>query len=173
MRVFVLSTGRTGSVTLSHACKHITNFTSAHESTRGKVGALHFPENHIEIDPHLVFNIGSLKKMYPDAVYVHLKRERRPCVESLKKRASMRTLWIPHAYQKNGKHVTPEDIDISANLFYSFFNDVIAEFCPYAFKMNLENFKNDFTSFWQKIGAEGDLRAALAEFNTKYNAGPV
>ena len=34
----------------------------------------------------------------------------------------------------------------------------------------LENAKLDFQRFWKVIGAEGDIEAALSEFNTFYNA---
>jgi len=171
MNIFVLSTGRCGSVTLLHACKHITNYTVAHESKRGVVGHLGFPNQHIEIDPHLVFNIGTLRKMYPDAIYVHQKRNKEDCTESLAKRGSMRNLWIPHAYQKRAGNVDVIDIHIAAGLFYDFFNDTIAEFFPNAIQMNLENAKKDFYHFWHFIGAEGNLEVALNEFNIFYNKG--
>lgn len=38
MNVFVLCTGRCGSVTFVEACKHVTNYTSAHESRAGIAG---------------------------------------------------------------------------------------------------------------------------------------
>jgi len=37
-------------------------------------------------------------------------------------------------------------------------------------EINLENIDRDFIQFWRFIGAEGDIDAALAEFNIRYNA---
>ena len=49
MNVFVLNTGRCGSMTFVEACRPITNFSSAHESRCAKLGAERFayPDNHI------------------------------------------------------------------------------------------------------------------------------
>ncbi len=51
MRIFVIGTGRCGTVTFSKACEHITNYISGHETTtHGKLGNnFDFPDNHIEI----------------------------------------------------------------------------------------------------------------------------
>ena len=79
MRVFVLCTGRSGSTTFIKACRHIENFTSAHESSAGTVGPekLNFPDCHIEADNHLVWFSGLLeKRLQPDeTLYIHLKRD--------------------------------------------------------------------------------------------------
>ena len=58
MNVFVLCTGRCGSVTLYKICKHIQNFTSGHES-RKKLD-FKYQENHIEIDNRLSWFLGRL-----------------------------------------------------------------------------------------------------------------
>ena len=52
MRVFILSPQRCGSVTLSEACKHISNYSSGHE-TRKKL-ELEYPDQHIEIDRFII-----------------------------------------------------------------------------------------------------------------------
>jgi len=36
-------------------------------------------------------------------------------------------------------------------------------------EINIENIDRDFPIFWNFIGAEGDISAALAEFNNYYN----
>ena len=38
MNVFVLNTGRCGSTTFIEACRHITNYSAAHESKTGRLG---------------------------------------------------------------------------------------------------------------------------------------
>lgn len=40
-------------------------------------------------------------------------------------------------------------------------------------EINLENIDQDFPAFWKFIGAEGELTAALAEFDNRYHASKV
>lgn len=89
MRVFILSTGRCGSKTIIKACKHITNYTSAHESRIQEIGPAHFnyPDNHIESDNRLSWFMGELdEKFGDDAFYVHLIRNKQDTVKSFNKR---------------------------------------------------------------------------------------
>ena len=166
MRVFVFSTGRCGSTTLAKACRHITNYSSGHETNAGKV-SIDYPDNHIEIDPHLTFNLPMIRTLYPNAIFVHQIREEDGCVASLAKRGSMKNLWIPHAYQK--RNATQEDIKRSAFYFYHFFNGIITKYTNKQIRM--ESFTEDFKMFWKLIGAEGSLEKALAELKIAYNKG--
>lgn len=78
MNVFVLSTGRCGSTTFVKACEHITNFSAAHESRTGLLGAarLDYAGNHIEADNRLSWLLGRLDRTYGNAAfYVHLRRD--------------------------------------------------------------------------------------------------
>jgi hypothetical protein len=78
VRVFVLTTGRTGSVTYSNAAGHATNFTAAHESRGDVLGPdrLEYPDDHVEVDNRLSWFLGSLHRRYgDDAGYVHLLRD--------------------------------------------------------------------------------------------------
>ena len=77
MNVFVLCTGRCGSVTFSKAAQHAINFTAGHETRSHLLGAEHFayPPNHIEVDNRLTWFLGRLHQAFPDAYYVHLVRD--------------------------------------------------------------------------------------------------
>lgn len=61
MNVFVLNTGRCGSMTFTKACSHIANYTSAHESRCGYLGKSRFdyPENDVEVDNRLSWVAGA------------------------------------------------------------------------------------------------------------------
>ena len=51
--IFVLSPGRSGSKTFAEACKHLINYTSAHESRGGKIGevdACHAEDQRGDVD---------------------------------------------------------------------------------------------------------------------------
>ncbi len=64
-------------MTFIQACKHISNFSSSHESRCGLLAEarLDYPENHIEADDRLSWFLGRLDKQYGNsAFYVHLKR---------------------------------------------------------------------------------------------------
>ena len=89
MNVFILSTGRCGSTTFIKACKHITNYTSAHESLVTKLGAHRFDyaPHHIESDNRLSWFLGRLDQLYGnDAFYVHLSRDKQQTIESFSQR---------------------------------------------------------------------------------------
>ena len=109
MNVFILSTGRCGTATFIKACRHISNFSSKHESRTSLLGEDHFdyPENHIEADNRLSWLLGRLDKHYGNnAVYVHLQRNNQDTARSYVKRFAFaenilrayRTsilLWLP------------------------------------------------------------------------------
>lgn len=50
MNVFVLCTGRCGSMTFAEACSHAVNYTTGHESGRHRRYDLKYPADHIEVD---------------------------------------------------------------------------------------------------------------------------
>jgi hypothetical protein len=62
MNVFVLTTGRSGSLTFAEACRRITNYTTGHETRVGRVGPerLAYPDRHIEVDHRLAWFLGRM-----------------------------------------------------------------------------------------------------------------
>ncbi|MEN8170618.1 MAG: hypothetical protein ABFS08_10390 [Pseudomonadota bacterium] len=175
MNVFILNTGRCGSTTFIRACQHITNFSALHESRSGVIGSerLNYPHDHIEADNRLSWLLGRLDKEYGDnAFYVHLSRDREQTAESFARRAEF---GIMQAYREGillelqatpTAHVVALDYldTVEANIEH-FLKDKSMRM-PF----QLEHAKEDFTSFWLQIGAEGDLEAALAEWETCHNA---
>ncbi len=89
MNVFVLCTGRCGSVTFIESCKHITNYTAGHETRCNWTGdkRFAFPPHHIEADNRLSWLLGRLDAAYGDnAFYVHLTRDREAVARSYARR---------------------------------------------------------------------------------------
>src|SRR5690606_18166753 len=87
MRVFVLTTGRSGSLTLSKALAHATNYTCAHQSPSARFDGRHdYPDRHIAADNPLAFLLRPLQRDYPHAPYVWLRRSRNDTVSSLMRR---------------------------------------------------------------------------------------
>jgi len=176
MNVFILNTGRCGSMTFAKACQHISNFTSAHESRCGLLGEarLAYPDNHIEADNRLSWFLGRLDRQYGNnAVYVHLIRNSNDTAVSYAKRLFPGGI-IP-AYRNGILQSLPEDTsNLSVSLdYYDTVNSNIELFLKDKTRkmtFELENAKQDFLGFWDLIAAEGEKQAALAEFNINYNA---
>lgn len=172
--VFVLSTGRCGSLTFERACSHITNFTAAHESQARILGDAHFhyPPNHIEIDNRLSWFLGRIDKVYgQNAYYVHLTREMEKVAASYEKRFGS---GIIRGYTKGmmmGKHnksVAREMcIDycktVNANI------ELFLKDKPLQMNFELENASSRFKEFWAWIGAEGDYEKAALEWTINHN----
>lgn len=176
MNVFVLSTGRCGSTTIVHACSHMTNFTAAHESNIGALGdaRVSYPQNHIESDNRLSWFLGRLERAFgDDAFYVHLMRDRMAVARSYSGR--IQPDGIVRAYARGIYGNLPAETPLIKVCldYYDTVNANIAAFLANKTKkMNfrLEEARSDFPILWSRIGAEGNLEAALREWNTAYNA---
>jgi len=179
MRVFVLCTGRSGSLTFARACNHITNYTVGHESRSRRLGADRFayPDNHIEADNRLAWFTGALDRDFgKNALYVHLLRDRAKTVESYNRR------WVRYgslirAYCEGIHQITIHKLDKKRRLevvgdFYDNVNENIRHFLKdkdRVLTMHIEDMEKGFPVFWEQIGAEGDQGKALEEFTRKYN----
>ena len=176
MNIFVLNTGRCGSTTFIKACKHISNYSSEHESRSAMVGEERrdYPENHIEADNRLSWLLGRLDKKYGDtALYIHLKRNEVATAQSFTKRYSF---GIIKAYRGTGIMMgLSDDIDpmIVSMDYCETVNSNIDHFLKDKSKkltINLESIEQGFLDFWTMINAEGDIDLALTELNKKHNA---
>lgn len=178
MNVFVLTAGRSGSSTFIAACRHITNYSCAHESRVRLIGParLAYPERHIEADNRLVWYLGRLDAVYGKrARYVHLVRDRTACAASFARRADF---GIMQAWRE-GVLLGGEPGQAAYDLALDYLDTVQANIAlflrdkPQRMTFRLEHAREDFRAFWDWIGAEGDLTAALAEWDERYNASPM
>lgn len=174
MNIFVLNTGRCGSVTFHKACSHIENYQSGHESRSGCLGKerLLFPDNFIEADNRLAWFLGRLEETYGDnAFYVHLTRDPQQAAQSFVNRYHS---GIIRAYRKKiyiGLPKSAPPLDVALDYCHTV-NSNIIQFLrdkPRKMHFRLEFAKEDFKLFWQSIGARGNLDAALAEWDRKHN----
>jgi len=174
MRVFVTGTGRCGSVTFHKACRHVSNYTSGHETHTNKVvdGRLagdvanwDYPDDHIEVSPQLVIAIPILRKRYPEAKWVHLVRtDRDACARSLHSRSDMRAFaeyWFLNSH--------PDEMAV-AYAVYDTIRSLGESLLPDAFTLELERATQQWRACWDFMGAEGDYQASLGEWNTRHNA---
>lgn len=176
--VFVLCTGRCGSMTFSKAASHITNFTVSHEGRTAATGParLAYPPAHIEVDNRLAWILGRLDAVWgPRPLYVHLSRSAEATAQSFAQRAdrgillAYRTDILMNAGRLN-PGATPLDFardyveTVTANIRL-FLRDK-----PHVEHVTLEDGARGFARVWDRIGAEGDLQAALAEWSVRHNA---
>lgn len=174
MNIFILNAGRCGSSTFVQACKHISNFSSAHESRSTLTGEqrLKYPDNHIEADNRLCWLLGRLDHEYGnDAYYVHLTRNRQQSVESFVKRKdygimlAYREGILMGGEQQSATEIANdylETVDRNISLFLKDKDNTM----PFS----LESAARDFIDFWHWIGARGEQDRALAEWLVHYNA---
>ncbi|MCB9301026.1 MAG: hypothetical protein H6566_10290 [Lewinellaceae bacterium] len=174
MNVFILCTGRSGSTTFVRACQHMDNFSAGHETRSALVGEerLDFPDNHIEADNRLSWMLGKLGKKYgKDAFYVHLRRDIETTAVSFNRRwdypgslIRAYTEGILMAGDQRGLKYCRDLLEtIHFNIEY-FLRDK-----PNQMTISLENIQEDFPRFWEWIGAQGDLEAAVRELEIHYN----
>ena len=177
MNVFVLCTGRTGSVAFIEACQSITNFSATHESRMGMIGdaRLKFPGNHIEADNRLSWFLGRMDTRYgKDAYYVHLQRDLNKTADSFAKRTGkgiMRAfadgILLPNPLVENPDEAWQVAYDLCQTVDQNirhFLKDK-----PNKMEVHLENIVEDFENFWVWIEAEGDLEQAKRSLNTRKN----
>ena len=174
MRVFVLCTGRCGSTTFAYACKHATNFTTGHESRAKFLGADRFdyPDNHIEIDNRLSWFLGRLEQAYGNsAYYVHLTRDPAKVAESYARRM-LNPASIGAAHKRSILMDSPQDeLDVCVDVVDTMLANIesFLKDKSHVLHVSVERCEDDFARFWQWIGAEGALAAALAEWRILYN----
>lgn len=184
MNAFVLSTGRCGSTTFERACRHITNYTAGHETRARFIGEerLNYPANHIEADNRLSWFLGRLNEKYGDeAFYVHLVRNEEGTAQSFTNR--FRPCGIVSAYydgvlmRLGNKHEeTPQNAEVRLSIARDYCRTVNTNIGLFLndksrkMVIHLEMVETEFPIFWESIGAEGDLSAALAEWRVSHNA---
>lgn len=171
--VFVLCTGRCGSLAFARACGHFTNYTAGHETNRAAGGArLVFPEFHIEVDNRLAWFLGGLEERYgDDACYVHLVRDESRVAASYDRR------WHHHgslirAFDEGicgspspGKDAAGDLVaTVNANI-RGFLRDK-----THVVMGDIEAVADWFPRFVRMIAAEGDVEACLGEFVRRHNA---
>lgn len=172
MNVFVLTTGRSGSMTFAKACKHMTNYTAGHETRRKMIlrERLNFPDNHIEVDGRLAFYLGQIDNKYGDnAYYVHLRRNLHDTIQSCLPMAQSGTIKAWGRYIVISPEPDEKIIqDMLQNMTWNI--ESFLKNKSRVLRFDLENAHHDWPIFWEFIGAKGDYAGALEEWETKWNS---
>lgn len=175
----MLCTGRSGSTSFIKACQHITNYSASHESLTDKFlnERFEFPDQHIEADNRLSWQLGQLDERYgKTAYYIHLKRDKKAVVQSYTNRFLLPKSMI-YAYANGIKKQPPETLSQTKKHevcldYVEAVNSNIKLFLkdkPQQMTIDLVNVKTEFEKFWYNIKAKGNLELALKEFDKKHN----
>ena len=172
--VFVLCTEGCDSLIFSKACAHFTNYTSGHETRCAELGAqrLAYPIGHIEADNRLAWFLGRLDNAFGDrAFFVHLVRDKQRVAETYDgcwdHRYSLMSAFnfnILMRREADSAAVLDMVETISANIenFLASKSNKI--------QIDIDRATDNFMDFATAIDADGDLNAALAEFELPHNA---
>ena len=169
----------------------MTNYTASHEDKRSVIGKDRFayPEDHIAVDYRLAWMLGRLDIAYGRrAFYVHLMRKPEDVARSFARMAQIErtsslvvdTFDLPDRLNHMGApvwahmHVQAQKalpLDVVAEDMTRSINADIKLFLKDKdyLTVNLEKIEDDFPEFWGKIGAEGDLDAAMGEWHARHN----
>lgn len=175
--VFVLCTGRNGSVTFAKACGLLTNYTSGHETHWRVTGdaRTNYPNNHIEVDNRLSFFLGALDQKYgDDAIYVHLRRDPNEVAESYNKR------WhVLGGLMKNWTAGISGGINLDLPAA-RFMIDTIEQNITHFLKdktqkivIQLDTLAQQMPEFLEMIGAKGDMDAVMATLVETHNPSSI
>lgn len=153
----------------------MTNYVVGHESRVGKVGEerLAFPPNHIEVDHHLAFYLGRIDERFGDeASYVHLTRDPAATAESWAKRFVISPMMSSYRRGMIGSEAVSrldaarEMVETATSNIRHFLKDKTR-----VIRVRIEHAEEDFSAFWDLVGAEGSLEDALAELRVSHNEG--
>lgn len=182
MRVFVLTTGRSGSTTFARAAGHFDNFTAAHESRWGVPrlsSRLDYPDQHIEVDNRLAWMLGMLEQQYgddPDVRWVHLIRNEEACANSFVEWQGqlLEKVWMQGILGLRAtRRMQPFDQRVLALDMVRTINLNIGMFLArreHTREMHLEQATEEWPAFCEWIGATGNLAASTREWSCRYNA---
>lgn len=185
MNIFVLCTGRCGSVTLSKACEHIENYSTGHESRVSYLGdeRINYPSNHIEIDNRLTWFLPRLDSRFGDnAIYIHLRRDEEKVARSflrrLQKKAGIinayaNSILLYSSANPSTSNSNSENALAICKDYIRTVNENITAFLHNKTKkmqFDLEDYETDFVKLWKMIDAQGDINAAIKEFSIMYNS---
>jgi hypothetical protein len=187
MKVFVLGTGRNGTKTFARACEHLTNYSVSHNTIREGAGfdhkmrALESKDNHIEVDDRFSWLLPVLERLHgADAYYVHLWRDTAKVVRSYTKprRLHLQGSLLNTFYHGilgtpvEKRKVSVADAEKAGALCVEVINKNIEHFLagkPHQIFIDIDHPAEKFRRFLEEIGAEGDVDAAVAEFETIYD----
>jgi hypothetical protein len=179
VNIYVLCTGRCGSMTFIEACKHMTNYTAGHETRSGCLGRDRFayPPNHIEADNRLAWMLGRLgweAHLRSAPFFVHLTRDRVATARSFLRRYHEGIIGAYNSHILMGLAPDADPLAVCLDYVDTVEGNIRAFVSgqKHVAEIDIDDPQRAFAQLWLDIHAEGDLAAALSEFKVKHNASP-
>lgn len=174
MRVIVLTIGRSGSVSLYHACRLARNFTAGHDTHAGKLAAERcvVADGHIEVDTRLAWFTGRLAEQDKgDVHYGFLRRQADGVAKSYNARWSNRK-GVMRSYCEGLLQIdkSTDNLAIAEDMVETVELNIqqFLEGRPHSV-LRLEHMDEDLPTFFSAIGADVDEAEALKAFQTRHN----
>lgn len=174
MKVLVLTTGRTGSMSLFRACQHVKNFTTGHDSKSGQLAVerVQTSDQHIEIDTRFAWFLGRIAECdNGDTHYVHLTRNSHAIATSYNRRwANRKGIMRSYCEGLLERDKPSNDAKVATDLVETVEANIKTFLIgrPHS-TITLENVAADLPLFFDAINAEVDVAKALAEFEHRHN----
>lgn len=175
MKVAVLTAGRSGSMSLYHACCHIHNFSTGHDSKEGTLVAerAQLTDGRIEIDTRFAWMLGQLQERNGDDVhYVFLTRGTEAIANSYNRRWTNRKGIIRAFCEGILQRDKPkQDLEVALDLVQTVEANIRVFLAsrPHS-TIRLECWSQDLRLFFSTIGADVDFDAASESFAERHNA---
>jgi len=181
--VFVVGTGRCGTMTFTRAAEHLTNFTAGHETRARQVGdeRFRYDADHVEADNRLSWFLGPLAQRFDrkTTLYVHLTRDRSEVIDSYLRRfdndfrASI-VRAFGHGILTRVRDWSPTEKREVCAMYVDSVTSNLEHFLrgQCSISMQLEELPTQFENFVDLIGGQGDLNAMLSELGVRHNASP-
>lgn len=183
MRVYVVGTGRCGSVTIAAALKEtVTNLTVGHETfANGHPSNMAYPglpDDHIEVDHRLTFHLGPilLDVMKGEAIVVWLRRNTEAVVRSwlrrFKVKGGMMRSWANGVAYFRPELRSADDLEHVARSYVTHVERHLQSVfeCHEGadlVRLHIEKPEPGLRELWKLAGLEGDLDRCL-ELATRY-----
>jgi hypothetical protein len=180
MNVFILCTGRCGSMSISKACNELDHYTSGHETRISLLGdeRINYPLNHIEADNRLAWFLGRLDDKYgKDAFYVHMTRDTLETAKSYNRRwnhvGSIVRSYTEGILAKPLQRLSSKELLNYSEDYCNTLNENILHFLKDKDKkctIRLEYLESDFLNFLDLIDVKSNRENALLALNEKHNS---
>jgi hypothetical protein len=145
----------------------MSNYSVGHESSAGHVEVPDYPDQHIEVGSPLAMEMGALLEKYPDALWIHLIRDREACVRSIAANCPVQVEMFGQVW----RHLFQRDLVALSRTYYDLVNANIRRMLPSSgLTFPLEGLSGLWPSFWERIRAAGDLRKSVEIIRRRYNA---
>jgi hypothetical protein len=182
MRIFVLQVGKVGSVTFARACQPIENFSVGHElRMKQPLDRLAYPDQHIEVDCHLLWFAGEIEEKYgANARYVFLTRDEEAIAMSFREKWGKGVMkgWYEGVLMQSPSGTPDHETCLSICRSYvragnalirAFLRGIPAE-RQLSLRLHEEHgHSRNIMTFWDWIGAKGNLEDAVALAKRRHN----